>query len=57
MNPEVTLVVSGRYVVPVDGSGVLENAGVAVAGDTIVEIGSDLVENIPGPNSSTNPTG
>ena len=44
---DVTLVLSGRYLVTEAGQEVLENSSVAVAGDTIVEIGPDLVAEYP----------
>ena len=49
MGRDVNLVLSGRYLVTMDGQGVLENenASVAVAGDTIVEIGPDLAAKYP----------
>jgi len=49
MGRDVNLVLSGRYLVPMDGQGVLENenASVAIAGDTIVEIGPDLAAKYP----------
>jgi 5-methylthioadenosine/S-adenosylhomocysteine deaminase len=49
MGDDVNLIVSGQYLVTMDGQGVLENenASVAIAGDTIVEIGSDLAAKYP----------
>lgn len=49
MGHDVTLVVSGQYLVTMDGQGGLEkeNASVAIAGDTIVEIGPDLAAKYP----------
>ena len=47
MENDVHLVVSGRYLVPMDGQGVLENTSVAVAGDSIVDIGPDLNARYP----------
>ncbi len=49
MGHDVTLVVSGQYLVTMDGQGILEkeNASVAIAGDTIVEIGPDLAAKYP----------
>jgi len=47
MGTEVNLVLSGRYLVPMDGQPVLENVSVAIAGDTIVGIGPDLAARYP----------
>ena len=44
---EVTLVLSGRYLVSGPDQEVLEQSSVAIAGDTIVEIGSDLGTKYP----------
>ena len=47
MGNDVNLVLSGRYLVTMDGQGVLEDASVAIAGDTIVEIGPGLAASYP----------
>ena len=44
---QVTLVLSGRYLVTRADREVLENSSVAIAGDTIVEIGQDLAVKYP----------
>jgi len=44
---DVTLVLSGRYLVTEAGQEVLEQSSVAIAGDTIVEIGPDLAAKYP----------
>lgn len=57
MNSQVTLVVSGRYLVTSANADVLENKSVAVAGDTIVEIGQDLAAQYPDAEHITEPRG
>jgi 5-methylthioadenosine/S-adenosylhomocysteine deaminase len=47
MSDGVTLVVSGRYCVPKTGTILTGNPGVAIAGDTIVEIGQELCKKYP----------
>ncbi len=47
MGHGVNLVVSGRYLVAMDGQPVQENAAVAIAGDTIVDIGPGLAGRYP----------
>lgn len=49
MQQDVNLIVTGRWLVCMDGSGVREEAGiaVAVAGENIVEMGPDLVKKYP----------
>jgi len=44
---DVTLVLSGRYLVIGPDQDVLEQSSVAIAGDTIIEIGSDLAARYP----------
>jgi 5-methylthioadenosine/S-adenosylhomocysteine deaminase len=57
MKSDVTLVLSGRHVVTMDGSGVLDHGCVAVAGDTIVEIGPGLAEKYPRAEQLAEPHG
>ncbi len=59
MGRDVNLVLSGRYLVPMDGQGVLENenASVAIAGDTIVEVGPDLAIKYPQAENIAEPHG
>lgn len=59
MSRDVNLVLSGRYLVPMDGQGVLENenASVAIAGDTIVEVGPDLAVKYPQAENIAEPYG
>ena len=59
MGRDVNLVFSGRYFVHMDGKGVLENenASVAIAGDTIVEIGPDLAAKYPQAENIAEPHG
>ena len=47
MGHDVNLIISGRYLVPMDGQVVLENASVAIAGDIIVGIGPDMASQYP----------
>ncbi len=47
MNTAVNLVLSGRFVVTTAQADVLEKTSVAIAGDTIVAIGPDLVHQYP----------
>ena len=57
MQHVVNLVVSGRYIVTMDGGPVLENCSLAVAGDTIVEIGPKLAEKYPQAEQINEPHG
>ncbi len=57
MNPDVTLVVSGRYLVTAADQPVQENISVAVAEDRIVEIGPDLHTQYPQAEHLATPRG
>jgi len=58
IHPEaVTLVLSGRYLVTRPDREVLENSSVAIAGDTIVEIGPDLAAKYPRAEQISTPHG